>query len=260
MPLTATTAPSRSAATAARSAASPHAGRPAAAAASARTRGTRWAARGSAGRPGPRTRPRSAAHISKPAIVVERPVVGDAAHDREARPAVGAVDERVAVAAVRGVEQLAQAVGARRGVRRDERPPAPRRAGWRGCGSRARPRGATSRGRTASTDASGGASSESRRRKPSTALSPPSTSTSTPPLVVEHEAREVELAREAVDERAETHPLHRPLDPGLGPASSHEVTEHVVRARLRLLDPRDVLGAGDTTWSASPSAATRPPP
>ena len=38
----------------------------------------------------------------------QRPVVGDAAHDREARAAVGAVDERVAVAAVGGVEQLAR--------------------------------------------------------------------------------------------------------------------------------------------------------
>ena len=45
-------------------------GRPAAAAASARTRGTRWAGRGSAGRPGPRTRRRSAGTCSKPAIVV----------------------------------------------------------------------------------------------------------------------------------------------------------------------------------------------
>ena len=47
----------------------------------------------------------------------QRPVVGDAAHDREARPAVGAVDERVAVAAVGGVEQLAQAVRAHRACR-----------------------------------------------------------------------------------------------------------------------------------------------
>src|SRR5438046_2949869 len=36
----------------------------------------------------------------------ERAVVWDAAHDREARPAVGAVDERVAVAPVVGVEEL----------------------------------------------------------------------------------------------------------------------------------------------------------
>ena len=39
-------------------------------AAAARSRGRRWAARGSGGRAGPRTRPGSAAHIAKPAIVV----------------------------------------------------------------------------------------------------------------------------------------------------------------------------------------------
>ena len=53
-----------------------------------------------------------------------RPVVGDAPDDREARPALRAVDERVAVAAVRRVEELVQAVVAGRDVGRDEgRPP-----------------------------------------------------------------------------------------------------------------------------------------
>ena len=47
----------------------------------------------------------------------QRPVVGDAADDREPRAAVRAVDERVAVAAVGGVEQLAQAVVAGRACR-----------------------------------------------------------------------------------------------------------------------------------------------
>ncbi len=50
-----------------------------------------------------------------------RPVVGHVADDREARAAVGAVDERVAVASVACREQLGDALGARRGVRRDER-------------------------------------------------------------------------------------------------------------------------------------------
>jgi len=49
----------------------------------------------------------------------QRPVIRDATHDREARPAVRAVDERIAEAAVGRVEQLAQAVGAGRGVGRD---------------------------------------------------------------------------------------------------------------------------------------------
>ena len=48
-------------------------------------------------------------------------VVGDAADDRKARPAVGAVDERVAIAAVLLVEQLAHAGVARRRVGRDRR-------------------------------------------------------------------------------------------------------------------------------------------
>ena len=50
------------------------------------------------------------------------PVVGDVAHDGEARPAVGAVDERVPVTPVGGVEQLAQAVGAGGRVGRDQGP------------------------------------------------------------------------------------------------------------------------------------------
>ena len=39
-----------------------------------------------------------------------RPVVGDILDDGKARAAVGAVDERIAVAPVRGIQQLAQAV------------------------------------------------------------------------------------------------------------------------------------------------------
>ena len=50
-----------------------------------------------------------------------RPVVGHRADDREARPAVRAVHERVAVAPVGGVEELAEAVVAGRDVGRDER-------------------------------------------------------------------------------------------------------------------------------------------
>ena len=54
-----------------------------------------------------------------PAIVVFGRSYGHAAHDREARTAVRAVGERVAVAPVGGVEQLGQAVGAGRAVGRD---------------------------------------------------------------------------------------------------------------------------------------------
>ena len=45
-----------------------------------------------------------------------RAVVGNAAGDGEARAAVGAVQEGIAIAAVGWVEQLAKAIGARRGV------------------------------------------------------------------------------------------------------------------------------------------------
>ena len=51
------------------------------------------------------------------------PVVRNRADDREARPALRAVDERIPVAAIGRVEELAQAVVARRDVGRDQRRP-----------------------------------------------------------------------------------------------------------------------------------------
>ena len=50
-----------------------------------------------------------------------RPVVRDVDDDREARPALRAVDERVAVAAIGRVEELGEAVVAGRDVGRDQR-------------------------------------------------------------------------------------------------------------------------------------------
>src|SRR5450631_4370237 len=50
-----------------------------------------------------------------------RAVVGDAAHNSEARSAICAIDEWVAIAAIRRIKQLAQAIGANRDVRRDQR-------------------------------------------------------------------------------------------------------------------------------------------
>ena len=66
--------------------------------------------------------------ILLPAVVAEREnphrrvgtVVRDVGDDREARPAVGAVDERVAIPAVGWIEKLPHAVGARRYVGRDK--------------------------------------------------------------------------------------------------------------------------------------------
>ena len=108
------------------------------------------------------------------------------------------------------------------------------------------PAGATSRGRTASIDASGGASSREPAQEAVDRAVAALDLDQHAPLVVEHEPREVELGREAVDERAGS----RPPEPSPRPCARTRLTatklpEHVVRARLRLLDPRDVLGAGD---------------
>ena len=70
----------------------------------------------------------------------QRPVVRHVPDDAEPRPAVGAVDERVAEPPVRRVGQLAQAVRAGRGVRRDQRAAAARRvAGHRLAGNNGEP-------------------------------------------------------------------------------------------------------------------------
>ena len=52
------------------------------------------------------------------------PIVGRTGHDGEARAAVCAVEEGIAVTAIAGIVQLAQAVGAGGDIRRDERGPA----------------------------------------------------------------------------------------------------------------------------------------
>ncbi len=109
-----------------------------------------------------------------------RAVVGDAAHDREARAAVGAVDERVAEAAVARVAQLGQAGVARRAcrarpARRPDRRPCSRRSR-----TRARPGTRATGCAPARPAASGGASRGSRARKRSTAAGAPSTSSTTP--------------------------------------------------------------------------------
>ena len=85
----------------------------------ARRPGNRWARRGSAGRSDPRTRAgtRGTAGTCHGRV---RPVVRDGAHDREPGPAFRAVDERIAVAAIGGIEQLAQAVVAGRDFGRDQ--------------------------------------------------------------------------------------------------------------------------------------------
>ncbi len=116
------------------------------------------------------------------------PVVGELVDDRGARPAVGAVGERVAVAPVRRVEQLAQAVVAGGDVGREQ---AVGRRGGHALVDRERdgqvrwPRpGASGATVTRSTRARGGASVRRRRAKASSAATGPAASTSTRPAAL----------------------------------------------------------------------------
>ena len=77
--------------------------RPASAQPSGRTPGRRWAGRGSGGRRVVVLAPGTPGTSGRRAIVVCGPVVGDVEDDGEARAAVRAVGERIAVAAVGGV-------------------------------------------------------------------------------------------------------------------------------------------------------------
>ena len=190
----------------------------------------------------------------------QRPVVGDAAHDREARPAVRAVDERVAVAAVGRVEELAPGSPRTSRLSGDTSASAARRGA--ALATIAKPRAAerrdVARRATRSTRASGGASAAQRARGTrSTRVGRA--------LDLEHDAALVVAARsppsasslgQPVDERAEADALDR--RPRRARATRrratasrrrhgvlHQLAQHVPRARLRLLDARDVLRARD---------------
>jgi hypothetical protein len=179
----------------------------------------------------------------------ERPVVWDTANDREARAAVGAVDERVAKTAVRRVEQLAKAVCACGRVSRD-----------RGVGPPA------------------------ARTCPDLELLGPEAAQEVPYRilvalhleqdtlrVVEHVTGELQLVREAVDVRSEAHALNRPLD--AHPVADAFDGDALWRGRAH---PTNSLSTWyalacaswirgmcservTTTWSASRSLAIRPP-
>jgi hypothetical protein len=142
----------------------------------------------------------------------QRPVVGDAAHDREARAAVGAVDERVAGAPVQRVEQLREAVVAGRGIGRDERGGrAAARAGEDAEAAFARGRdvlGANRLDRRQRRRLLREPAQEAvHRRLPALDLQQHAA------LVVEDEPRQVELRGEPVDEGAEPDALDGPLHP-----------------------------------------------
>jgi hypothetical protein len=144
------------------------------------------------------------------------PVVGHVPHDGEARPAVGAVGERVAVAAVAGVGQVGQAVGAGGGVGRDQR-----------AALAAAPAGDDlEAGRPGRRHGHGGdpLDHRQRRRLPLEAgaerldrdlgalhLHEDAV------RVVADQAGEPQPGGQAVDERPEADALHNPLDPQLAP-------------------------------------------
>ena len=94
-----------------------------------------------------------------------RAVVGDAAGDGEARAAVGAIEKWIAVAAVGGIEQFAQAVGAGGGVGGNAGAHAAEDFAGDDAEPDLSPVGAISRTVTESMRARGGASERRRVRK-----------------------------------------------------------------------------------------------
>ena len=122
---------------------------------------------------GSRTRAGTSAHIVKPAMVVDRPVVGHRPHDGEAGTAMGAVGERVAIAAVGRVEELTQAIGTGGQVGRDRgRAAATGSPGCEAASSRGSTRRTSRLGRAAAPR-SGRAASKVPQRRPRRRRSPP---------------------------------------------------------------------------------------
>ena len=143
-------------------------------------------------------------------------VVGNAHDDREARTAVGAVDERVAVAPVGRVEELRETRVAGRHVGGDQRVRLAVALGWQD------PEAALARGLNA---LGGDRLDHSERRRlvlqeedelADGGLWPLSLDDDSV-LVVQDVAGQAELERGAVDERPEPHALDRPGDPDAHP-------------------------------------------
>ena len=195
-----------------------------------------------------------------------RPVVGDAADDREAGPAVRAVDERVAVAAVGRVEQLGEAGVAGRGV------------GRHACGRRsAAARGDREASLTGRREIAGGHRLHARegRRLGRQASEEPLHVAGVAldfdrhaARVVEDEARESELGCEAMDVGPEADTLNDPVDPHAGPAAqrgrAHPGLSTSSRSTCHALACASWMRGMcsdrvTTTWSASASEAIRPP-
>ena len=173
-----------------------------------RTRGRRWAARGSGGWSGSSYSAWHAAHILNSRHGSLRAVVGNAARDGEARAAIGAVEKGIAIAAVLRIEQLAQTVGARRRVGGNAG--AHLAAGFAGDDAEVffSPWRNALGGSRESMRESGGASACSRRRKDSTRSSRPLDFDGDAAGIVADEAGEPLLRREPVDERPKADALH----------------------------------------------------
>ncbi len=164
-------------------------------------------------------RPAERAHL-EPGHRGRAPVVGHAAHDREARAAVGAVHERVAVAPVGRVEQLPQAVLAGGRVGRD------RRLGLAVALAGDDPKAVLPGGlhvpcvdplHRRQRRRLGGEPVEEPGHRALLTLDLQQHTV----LVVEHPPADLGLLRQAEDVRAKAHALHRPLHPRPDAASRH---------------------------------------
>ena len=204
----------------------------------------------------------------------QRPVVGDPSDDREPGTAGGAVDERVAMAAVPGIHQFAQTVDADRAVGCD------RRVGRLALGARA---DLESSGAAGDQRVDGDALDHRQRRrlgrqpgqKPldrrrvSLDLEQHATG------VVEHVSGQVELAGQPVHVGPEPDPLHGALHPDPDaaarghahrsgpPGTASTSSTSSTSTWYALAWASWILGMCServtTTWSARPSLAIRPP-
>ena len=280
MPLTATIAPSRSSAAAAATAS--RRGALAAVGAGSRARGPQagqafgWAwkrrSRGSSYSARHSRAHREAGHRG------QRPVVGHAAHDREPRPAVRAVDERVAVAAVApGRSSSARQSSQVAPSARDERVAARRRL----RSARSRSRSARSAPRlvaaTRSTRASGGARRGSRSTKRDRAARRPRPRPARRARRCSTKPAEPELLGQPEHVGPEADALDDALDPRDRATAGDSARSRVARDAQPRAAPRSARAARaapwpappgcagcaptreTTTWSARPSAAIRPP-
>ena len=188
-----------------------------------------------------------------------RPVVGHAADDREARPAVRAVDERVAEAAIGRVAQLGEAVVAGRRVRRDQRVgvAAARALDDTNRARRRRPvlSRRARRARAAAPRGQPGEEALDAPPAPSTSSTTPRSSLSTKPPSCSSRARRYTNGRKPTPWTTpctRARDARRALTPPPRSRRLHELAQHVLGGGLRLLDARDVLRRLTTTWSASP--------